>query len=69
MVFGGTAFSGLPYAGADGDYVDFIDLELIFPVELLFFGEIGDVIPLPPDLDIVPANSYERRSPCLLYDN
>lgn len=72
MQFGGSTFSGTPYAGNVPDpdeFIIYIDLELIFPVSLVFFGEIGDVVMLPPDLVLPPVNLNDRRSPCVLYDN
>lgn len=72
MTFGGTTFSGVPFAAIDlgsGEYQVYIDLEILFPVSLVFFGEIGDVIILPPDLDLPPVNLNDRLSPCILFDN
>lgn len=72
MEFGGTIFCGAPYSAVElGDYRVLLQLYLIFPnVSLVFFGEVGDVVILPPDIVIPPpANMQDRRSPCLLFAN
>lgn len=73
MEYGGGPISGTPYAGIDissSDYFIGIDLELIIPVSFNFFGDIGDVVFIPPEVDLGdPVNIAERRSPCELYDN
>ncbi len=70
MTFGGSASSELPYAGAPGeDYVVYISMNILMPVSLLFYGEVGDVVFLPPGIEIPPVNVNDRMSPCLTYDN
>lgn len=72
MEYGGNCYAGGPYAGSPVNSEDFsisIFLNLIFPVSFVFYGEIGDIIFLPPDLDLEPINMNDRLSPCLLYDN
>lgn len=71
-MFGAHPFAGAPFAGNTGDSGSFIiqiTLNIVFPVSMDFFGNIGDVTPLPPNLDLPPNNMNHRRSPCLLYDN
>lgn len=72
MDFGGVPFGAAPYGGnivSDAGFSISLAMNLIFPVDFVFFGDIGDVIFLPPGLDLVPANLHYRRSPCLLYEN
>lgn len=72
MEYSGMIYAGAPYAGVpvtSEDFVIFLDLRLDFPVSFVFYGEVGDIIFLPPDLDIDPDNMNDRRSPCLTFDN
>lgn len=72
MEFGGTPYAGAPFSAMEmGDYQILLQLYLLFPdVSLVFYGEIGDVVILPPDIEIPPPhNMQERRSPCLVYAN
>lgn len=69
MIFGGITFAGAPYAGNIAtDYQNNCVLNLLFLSSLLFFGDIGEVTPIPPDLNVPPTNLFYRRSPCLLYE-
>lgn len=75
MIFGGAPFSNFPFAAIefaqpdDEPFKIFLDLEIRFPVSLVFFGDIGEVIILPPDIIIPPVNMNDRQSPCVLYEN
>lgn len=69
MDFSGTTFGGTPYSAVElGDYQILLQLYLIFRnIDLVFYGEIGDVIILPPDIIIPPPhNMQDRESPCVL---
>jgi hypothetical protein len=71
MQFGAATFGGSPFGAnqATGDFFISVTLNLSIPVNFVFFGEIGDVIILPPDLVIESGNMNYRRSPCILYEN
>lgn len=69
MDYGGTTYSGSPYSAMElGEYEVLLQLYLIIPnVDLVFFGQIGDIIILPPDIEIPPPHDMQdRRSPCVL---
>lgn len=72
MDYGGAPFSATPYAGnitTNADFSISLAINLLFPTDFVFFGEIGDIIFLPPGLSLPPVNMHYRRSPCLLYEN
>lgn len=69
MEYAGSTFSGVPYAGIPATYEVYIHINLLFPVSFLFYGEIGDIIFLPPGLNDDPESLLYRRSPCLMYEN
>lgn len=72
MDFGGVPFSAVPFGGnliTDADFTITLSVQIDFPASFDFFGEIGDIIIIPPDAEFVPADLQYRRSPCMLYEN
>lgn len=72
MDFGGTCYDGAPFSALEmGDFRILMQLYLIIGnADFVFYGEVGDVIILPPDIVIPPPhNMNERRSPCILFAN
>lgn len=75
MNFGGSPFGNFPFAAIelaqpdDKPFRIFLDLEINFPGSLVFFGTVGEVIILPPDIVVPPVNMNDRQSPCILFDN
>jgi len=72
MDFGGVSYGGAPYGGnliTEADFTISLAIVINFPAGFDFYGEIGDIIFIPPEAELVPANTFYRRSPCLLYEN
>lgn len=72
MDFGGVSFGAVPFGGnliTDADFTISLAIVISFPTDFVFFGEIGDVVLLPPGLVLPNISMHYRRSPCLLYEN